>query len=81
MNTPEKPADAQLIVALAIVVVLGGIAAGLIVAACITKDWTLAAGAVGTIIGALATALNAPTGIANALRATTPAQPEPDPQP
>lgn len=66
---PAADANGQLIVSLAIVVILGCIALGLIVASAATKDWTFAAGAIGAIIGALATALNAPTGITNVLRA------------
>lgn len=74
---PAADVNGQLIVSMAIVIVLGGIAVALIVAAGHNKDWTFAAGAVGAIIGALATALNAPTGITNVLRAgaTTPTPP------
>jgi hypothetical protein len=65
-----KPAaDGQLIVALAIVAAMLLIAVGLMVTAYLLSNWGVASLAVGTIIGALATALNAPTGIANALRA------------
>lgn len=70
---PQVPAadkNGQLIVSLAIVAVLGVVALGLIVAAIVTTDWTFAAGAIGAIIGALATALNTPSGITNALRAS-----------
>ncbi len=68
--TQEQPKDsyAQTLVALAIVaglVILGGLALG---AAIIIKDAAAAmVGIAGTCIGALATALNAPTGIANVI--------------
>jgi len=71
---PKPPAadtNGQLIVSLAIVVVLGLVGIGLIIAGCLTKDWSSLAGGIGTVIGALANALTAPTGIANVLRATT----------
>jgi flagellar basal body-associated protein FliL len=67
---PAAERNGQLIVSLAIVVVLGVVAIALIIAAMVTKDWTFAAGAVGAIVGALATALNTPSGISNALRAS-----------
>lgn len=71
---PAADKNGQLIVSLAIVVVLGIVAIALIVAAMVTKDWTFAAGAVGAIVGALATALNTPSGISNALRASKDSQ-------
>lgn len=67
---PAAEANGQLIVALAIVVALGLIALGLIVAGIITGHWDVLAGGIGAAIGAMATALNAPTGISNALRAS-----------
>lgn len=76
-NIPAADANGQLIVSLAIVVVLGAVALGLIIASAATKDWTFAAGAIGAIIGALATALNAPTGITSALRASAAAKAPP----
>lgn len=66
-TAPAESANAQLIVALAIVLTLAVIAVGLIVAGCITGQWAVLAGGIGTAIGALATALNAPSGIANVL--------------
>jgi len=73
-TTPDKPitaeSNSQLIVALAIVAVLGTVAVGLIIAGCITNQWAVLSGGIGTAIGALATALNAPTGISAALRAS-----------
>lgn len=64
---PIPPADAngQLIVSLAIVVILGGIGVGLI----FTGLKTEGAAILGSIVGALANALTAPTGIGNVLRA------------
>lgn len=59
---PAAEANGQLIVALAIV--LGLVAVALLLAHAGKNDT-----AVGAIIGALATALNAPTGIGNVLRA------------
>lgn len=64
-------ANGQLIVALAVVVSMVVIAMGLMITAYLLSNWNIAALAVGTIIGSLATALNAPTGIANALRAAS----------
>lgn len=65
---PAESPNAQLIVALSIVASLGATGIGLIVAGCLTGQWAVLSGGIGTIIGALATALNAPTGIANVLR-------------
>jgi len=64
---PES--QAQLVVALAIVIALLLIGVALIIAAVLRKDTSFAMGGVGTIIGALATALNAPTGIGKVLAA------------
>ena len=66
---PNEPANAQLIVALAIVAAITAISLGLIAAGVVTRQWTVFSGGVFAAIGALATALNAPTGIANALQA------------
>ena len=66
---PDKPANAQLIVALAIVAAITAISLGLIVAGVLTSQWTVFSGGVFAAIGALATALNSPTGVANALAA------------
>ncbi len=71
-HIPAADTNGQLIVSLAIVGTMGAISVGLIVAAIWTKDWSVAMGGVGTAIGSLATALNAPTGISNALRAAKP---------
>jgi hypothetical protein len=73
---PSADANGQLIVSGAIVAVMGVIALALIIAAGITRDWSIAGLAIGTIIGALATALNAPTGITSALRASAAAKPD-----
>ena len=64
-----EPPNAQLIVSMTIVATLGVIAGGLIVAGCVTGQWSVLSGGVGTAIGALATALNAPSGVANMLAA------------
>ena len=64
LTEPPKDSSAQMLVALAVVaglILLGG---GAIVAAIVDKSITGAALAItGTAIGALANALNAPTGI------------------
>lgn len=66
---PAAETNGQLIVALAIVVVLCILAAALVVAGVMTGKWDVLAAPIGTVIGALATALNAPSGIGNVLRA------------
>ena len=60
---PAAEANGQLIVALVIVV-------GLVIVGAMLVHQGKNDTAVGAIIGALATALNAPTGIGNVLRAT-----------
>ena len=65
----EEPVNAQLVVALAIVGAMTLVAIAVIVAAAFTHQWGMASTVVSTIVGALAVALNAPTGIANALKA------------
>ena len=62
--------DSQIVAALAVITVLGLIGIGLIVAGILTKQWGEVSGGIGTIIGSLATALNTPTGVANALKAS-----------
>ena len=54
---------AQFATAIAIVAVLGIIAIALIIAGVVTKNWVIVSGTIGTVVGALGTALNAPTGI------------------
>jgi len=71
-NPPARPAsDGQLVVALAIVAVMGLLGSARIAAGVWAllngKDGGVAWGGVGTIIGALATALNAPNGVTAAL--------------
>lgn len=68
---PPAPSrcDAQLIVALAIVVALAIITVSLVAAAAFTNAWDTLGVPIGTAIGALATALNAPSGTANAIKA------------
>ena len=63
--------DSQIVAALAVITVLGLIGIGLIVAGILTKQWGEVSGGIGTIIGSLATALNTPTGVANALKASS----------
>lgn len=70
VSVPAADANGQLIVAMAIVAVLGLTSIGLIVAGCITGRWDVLGIPIGTAIGSLATALNAPTGITSALRAS-----------
>lgn len=61
--------DAQLIVACAIVAALGIITLALVAAAAYTNAWDTLGVPIGTAIGALATALNAPSGTASAIKA------------
>lgn len=68
-------ANGQLIVSLAIVSVLGVLGVGLIIAGCLTGGWATLGTGIGTTIGALANALTAPTGVANAIRAAKPPAP------
>jgi predicted Co/Zn/Cd cation transporter (cation efflux family) len=68
-HVPAAEVNGQLIVALSIVGAMILIAVALIIAGTLTKEPTMITGGVFTIIGALATALNAPTGISNAIRA------------
>jgi hypothetical protein len=75
-TTPETPNPAavpesqtQYKVAMAIVAALTLIAALLIVAGIVSGQWAIVAGTIGTIVGSLATALNAPTGIGKLLTA------------
>lgn len=70
LRPPAAEANGQLIVALAIVVTMGVLGLALVIAGCVTKQWAVAMGGIGPIVGSLATALNAPTGIANAVRAS-----------
>ena len=68
-------ANGQLIVALAIVGILALLGVGLLVAGVMTGKWDVLAGGIGTIIGALGTALNAPSGIGSVLRANSAGKP------
>lgn len=68
MDEPQESTN-QLIVAMAIVAVLGLIGLGLIVAGIITKQWSDFGLGIGSIIGALATALNTPSGISKVIAA------------
>ena len=75
----------QLITALAIVGAMTLLGAGLLVYGWAAHDSTAATGGVFTIIGALATALNAPSGISKVLAAAkadpNPTQPLPGAEP
>ena len=46
------------------------IALALIIGGFLTKNWVIVSGSVGTIVGALATALTTPNGIAAAIRSS-----------
>lgn len=73
----------QVLVALSIVGAMAVIAVGLIVAGIWTKNWALTMSGLGPIVGALATALNTPTGVSAALSAAKPSPADPpaqDPQ-
>lgn len=65
---PAAERNGQLIVSLSIVGAMAAIAVGLMITHVLTKDAAILGG-VFTIVGALATALNAPTGITNAIKA------------
>jgi hypothetical protein len=81
IKQPAAEANGQLIVALAIVLGLVTIEIGLVVAGYLSGQWAILGGPIGVVIGALATALNAPTGIGNVLRASkAPTTPTGDPQ-
>lgn len=69
MNPDVPESRNQFLVALAIVAALGLLGIGLIIGAIVMKDVQFAVGGVGTIIGALATALNAPSGIGKVITA------------
>lgn len=77
-KVPAAEANGQLIVSLAIVTAMVVIAVGLIVAGAMVKDGTYVTAGVFTIIGALATALNAPSGTSTAIRAAA-TKPTPPP--
>lgn len=67
-QSPAESANAQTIVSMAIVSALSIIALAAIAAALVDKSIAAVAfGAVGVVVGSLATALNAPTGIANVI--------------
>lgn len=68
--TPKPPAadaNGQLIVSLAIVLVLGALGGGLILVGMKAEGYAV----LGTIVGALANSLTAPTGIGNVLRSAS----------
>ncbi len=71
----------QLLVAVTIVAVMCVLGVALIVAPVITKDTAFAATGIGAMSGALATALNAPSGIGKVISAAKapPANPTPPP--
>lgn len=70
VRAAKPPADTQLVVALAIVGGMVAIALTVIIAAALVNQIALGFGIAGTIVGALATALNTPTGVSNALKAS-----------
>lgn len=59
----------QLWTALAIVFCVGTLGIALIIAGCLTGQWAILGVPIGTVLGILGTALNAPTGIGNVLAA------------
>jgi hypothetical protein len=67
-DSPES--TAQLVVALAIVAAMSVLGLGLIAAGFYAKAWVYVGPSIGMILGALATALNAPTGIGKILNAS-----------
>lgn len=79
---PAADANGQLIVALAIVIVLGLLGGGLVIAGVLDKtSWAALAGIIGTIAGALAQALTAPSGIGNVIRSAKVQSTPPDTTP
>ena len=72
---PAAETNGQLIVALAIVGILAVLGVSLVVAGVMTGKWDVLAGGIGTVIGALSTALNAPSGIGSVLRANSAGKP------
>lgn len=76
-----KSQDSQVLAALAITASLLVIALGCLVTAYLLNDAGPAWGAVGAVVGALATALNAPSGISSVIAASKspPAAPTPPP--
>lgn len=70
-DTPTQDSSNQLIVALSIVGVLGMLGLGLIIGGVITKQWGEFGTGIGAVIGALGTALNAPTGISTVIKAAS----------
>jgi hypothetical protein len=72
--SPPDPAAApestnQLVVALAIVMALTVLGIGLLVAGYVSKQWAIIIGPIGVVLGSLASALNAPSGIGKVLTA------------
>lgn len=66
-DSPES--QSQLVVALAIVAAMTVLGIGLIIAAVVSKQWAILPNGVFMILGAFATALNAPTGVGKLLNA------------
>lgn len=74
---PKPPSDNnQSVVALAIVAALVVLGVMLVIAGLLGGPWAIITGTIGTIVGALATALNAPSGIGNVISAAKAPQPE-----
>jgi len=78
MKIEPELLSGQVVVALAIASALVVLGIGLIIAGIVGHDLGPAMAGVSTIIGSLATALNAPTGISNALKASKPQPPTND---
>jgi hypothetical protein len=72
---PAADVNGQLITAVLIVLVLGGLGGGMLYVGAQLKDLKEVGLGLGTIIGALANALTSPSGIASVLRASQPAPP------
>lgn len=75
-QTPAPPAApvstdsaSQTTTALRIVYALAALGLALVIAAAWTGQWAIVIGPIGTILGTLGTALNAPSGIGNVLAA------------
>lgn len=67
---PNSERNEQLISSQTIIIAMTVIALALIIGGFLTKNWVIVSGSVGTIVGALATALTTPNGIAAAIRSS-----------
>lgn len=69
-TAPQTESSNQLIVALAIVAVLGLIGVGLIIGGIVNNSWAAVGTGIGAVVGALSNALSAPSGIGSVIKAS-----------